>query len=949
MSAHVISIASLGPFARQSVFAGAVAAAISGIPQAVSAADFPYRSFPACQPAPGPSVPAIAIRAIASQLGYRLTAQPTAHTRQIRVRAAGAPPVICGFWRAEGARNNKRYALYFSLRGRPLYQRELAPPRLDEDQLRVRLRQQGYRRIRDIRLVRVGRRQAYTATARRRGASFQVFADPSTGQVFRAQPVNEFLSGDEARKAIVRAGFSDVENLLRGRHQNREVYTARGVKDGKRHAVMIDARNGRVLRTRVLGDAWLGEKDMRRALRSAGYRDIDNLRRRNRQGRQIYTARATRNGKRYLLIADARNGRILRTREIGGGLLSEQDMRRSLRQAGYRNIENLKRIRKNRDLLWQAEATRGGKRYSITARARDGRILRARELPAAALSRDHIIRALDRQGWVNITNVRRGRHNGAAVWLADASRKGRDHKLIVRARDGRVLQATAQPLNERQIRLALRQQGYRRIRDLERVRRGRGIFYRASARKGGQRFRLLARAADGRVVRARPDQAQLLNEQQIERRVAQAGYRDIRVLRQSGATGKPTYMVRAQRQRRIWLLIVSAKDGSIANRRMLRALRASPGQVSVALARDGYAHVENVRFVEQGGQAYYQAAGWKDGSRWRLRLDPAASRVLSRQRIGGRLSERAVERRLARAGYRDIDVLRWRPDDKAGAYLVVAWQNRSKYRLRVSAADGAVARRRKIDEQQVPVEVIRRLARLAGFHHMDDLAWQGRQGAYRGVAWQNGYRWRIWVRARDGRILRRERLGGRVSDVAVRRRLTAAGFTEVSGLRFVDNRREGYYVAVARRGDEKFRVFARAADGRPVRTVLLSRRLGKAAILQRIRAAGYERAEELDLERDKDGDYYTAFAWKNGRKYRLKVRASDGGIYWRTLLEPRASTVNIEDLLFSFRYDRHERIRFVEDAAGGHFEVIAWRAGRKYRLYLRAHDGSIYRRVTLAK
>ncbi len=197
--------------------------------------------------------------------------------------------------------------------------------------------------------------------------------------------------------------------------------------------------------------------------------------------------------------------------------------------------------------------------------------------------------------------------------------------------------------------------------------------------------------------------------------------------------------------------------------------------------------------------------------------------------------------------------------------------------------------------------------------------------------------------------MRRRRLGGRTTLALARQGLSNAGYTDITGLRFVDNRREGYFVANAERNNDKFRVIARARDGRPIRTVLLSRRLPKEDIERRILAQGYERHQNVEYVKSANDGHYEGFAWKNGLKYRLKVRGADGQIYGRTLIDPRANKAAIEDMLFNFGYDRNEQINFVEDNAGGHFEVVAWRGGRKYKLSLRANDGSIFSREQLAK
>jgi uncharacterized membrane protein YkoI len=807
-------------------------------------------------------------------------------------------------------------------------------------QMRAKLTTDGFTNIVKFRTQRRGARVFYTAEAERRGRRFSIRARASDGRYLSRDIgpalVRPVMGRFQIQVALARQGFTNISNITRGTVGGQPVFTAIATRRGQRLNIVANARTGTVIRTTPATARLLTATQLRQALARQRFSAVRKILRGSIGRRPVFTVEATRAGRRFQVVADGRTGRVINAQPLAGTVLTARQIRAVLSRRGFSRIRNLQLTRVGGTQVYVGQARRNGQAVDIVVDGRSGRVLQSQPIATGIMSPRQVVRTLRGLGWQRIRNIRLTNRGGRQMYLAVA-----------------VMSSVAQSspvLKPAQIRLALTLLGYWRVRDFQLFTRNGQQFYRLKARRNGRALRLLVRADTGAVVSSRPDGPKLLSPAQIQTRVARAGFTRIRILRQTGGSGSPTYLVRGRQAGKIWLLVVNAQNGAITNRRVLRSLVATPGDVSVVLSRLGYKHVTGIQ-VLGGNRAnqIYVARGWKDGALWRLNLNTAATRLLSRQRIGGRMNEGAIERRLIAAGYRNVDILRWRPGSRAGTYVAVAMQGQTKYRLRVNALNGSVSSRRQINQSRTPVEIIRRLARLAGFHYLTNLNWQGGQGIYRGEAWQKGYRWRIWVRARDGNIVRRQRLGGRTTLAKARQRLTAFGYSDIDALRFVDNRREGYFVGVAERNNEKFRVFARASDGRPTRTVLLSRRLSKQAVERRILADGYERHEDVEYAKGKGDGHYEGFAWKNGLKFRLKVRAADGQIFRRTLIDPRANKAAIEDTLFNFGYDRNEQIRFVEDNAGGHFEVIAWRGGRKYQLFLRAHDGTIYRREQLAK
>ncbi len=663
----------------------------------------------------------------------------------VRLNPLSFPPV----YTAVASRGGRRFSLQVHAQtGKVLGRRPAgAAAGLTKVQMTRILRSRGFRNIINMMGASIGGRRVWIAQAQRGRGRFTVVADARTGATIRTVPLPRTpLSRRQILAKLSLAGFTTIRKLVLVRRAGRPVYTAEADRAGRRVAIVVGAFSARLLASRPVGTAGpaiMTPAQLRAALRGQGFRTIRGISRGSIGRRVVYSATATRFGRRFQIVADGRTGRVINRSPIAAPILTAGQIRLALIRRGFVNVRNLVRTRVGSTLVYLGQAERRGRRLDIVVDARTARLLQAQPVTAGILTPRQILSALRALGWQRVRNLRLINRGGRQMYLADASRGGRDFKLVVRARDARVMSSVAQTaplMTPRQIRLALTLFGYWQVRDIKLINRRGRQFYQLKARRNGRALRLLVRANTGAVVSSRPDGPTLLTSSQISASVAQAGYRRIRVLRQTGGSGRPTFIVRGQKGGKIWLLVVSAVSGNILNRRVLRSLQASPGDISVALSRWGYAHVSNVQLINAAGRRLYFARGWKDGALWRVGINLAGTRVLSRQRIGGRMNEAAVEQRLVRAGYRKVDILRWRPGSRAGTYAAVAWQGQVKYRLRVNALDGNVMSRRQINQSQTPVEIIRRLARLAGFHYLNRLTWLGSQGVYRGEAWRKGYR-----------------------------------------------------------------------------------------------------------------------------------------------------------------------------------------------------------------
>lgn len=134
--------------------------------------------------------------------------------------------------------------------------------------------------------------------------------------------------------------------------------------------------------------------------------------------------------------------------------LSPAQIQRRLYRAGYRRVSGVRYTVVNGDDFYRAYAWRNGRRYQLHVSDENGRVIR-----------HQVVRG-------------RGIHRG--------QRYGRDHRL-----------------DRRDVRRRLRAYGYRRIRNIQFVDRGRRDFYRATAWKYGHKYRVRVSDETGRLIASR--------------------------------------------------------------------------------------------------------------------------------------------------------------------------------------------------------------------------------------------------------------------------------------------------------------------------------------------------------------------------------------------------------------------------------------------------------------
>lgn len=135
--------------------------------------------------------------------------------------------------------------------------------------------------------------------------------------------------------------------------------------------------NDRYRDNRSYGDKYtrLSQRDVRRVLRSRGFERIRKIDYRSR--REAYVAFAeNRRGRDVRVVVDAFNGRVIDVDRVGKGRyrLSAKEVRRSLRDRGFRDIRGID-FRPKRE-VWVARAeNRRGRDVRVVVDARNGRIL----------------------------------------------------------------------------------------------------------------------------------------------------------------------------------------------------------------------------------------------------------------------------------------------------------------------------------------------------------------------------------------------------------------------------------------------------------------------------------------------------------------------------------------------------------------------------------------------
>lgn len=205
------------------------------------------------------------------------------------------------------------------------------------------------------------------------------------------------------------------------------------------------------------------------SIHDAGYERVYNIRREG----DSYVARAERGGRVYDVQANATTGRIVAANEVGqsttrrpssgestrgastrsntSGMMSEQQVRNRLRQAGYSQVTSMQRQGDD----YQAQARWGSATYDVRVDGRTGRIISSNQSssssqsgsqsggsattgsPAAGMSEGQIRNALQTEGYSQISSLRR---EGSA-YTAQAQRNGQSMTVRIDAQSGRIIEA----------------------------------------------------------------------------------------------------------------------------------------------------------------------------------------------------------------------------------------------------------------------------------------------------------------------------------------------------------------------------------------------------------------------------------------------------------------------------------------------------------------------------
>ncbi len=132
-------------------------------------------------------------------------------------------------------------------------------------QVRQTLQRAGYRRVADIRYVRVGPRQDfYRATAWMKGRQYRLRVSDETGRIIArtfvqarynpAYPQARVRGVDriEVRQSLIRQGYSRITNIRFNGEVHDDHFVAEAWKNGRHYRLKIDDDNGRILaRTRI--------------------------------------------------------------------------------------------------------------------------------------------------------------------------------------------------------------------------------------------------------------------------------------------------------------------------------------------------------------------------------------------------------------------------------------------------------------------------------------------------------------------------------------------------------------------------------------------------------------------------------------------------------------------------------------------------------------------------
>ncbi len=296
----------------------------------------------------------------------------------------------------------------------------------------------------------------------------------------------------------------------------------------------------------------------------------------------IIRALGVKSGTRYAIYFNGKGQRFGR-RSLGpapggggggaaGTILTPAQIRGRLTGPGFTRITNVRRGGTAANPIYTAEASRGTRRFKLRLNGKTGAITGATPMAATLLTPAQIRSVLARRGLTKIRNVRRGGTAANPIYTAEGDRGARSFRVTVNGKTGRILKAdpiasVPKLVTEAQFRAAVRRRGYTNLTKFRKsTHRGRPIHI-IEANKGGQRFRVTARA-DGAggfigINRLGPVKAKELTEAQVRVRIRAQGWTNIQKLKRFGPPGGHVYIGEASKGGKRFKIRANAKNGSV--------------------------------------------------------------------------------------------------------------------------------------------------------------------------------------------------------------------------------------------------------------------------------------------------------------------------------------------------------------------------------------------------
>ena len=308
-------------------------------------------------------------------------------------------------WVGEAERRGQRFQILADGKtGRLTNSRRIGPvatPGLTLAQMRAKLVAAGYKNIVKLAKRKFGTRTLYSGEAERRGRRFSIIARVNDGRILRQRDIGPagggtagatILTPAQVRARLSSQGFNPIHKITKLGPRNAGDYQVEADRAGSRWIMNVKAATGNIWFRKRLGPATtppaknLTVAQMRAKLRTDGFLNIKNFRTQRRGARIFYTAEAERAGRRFQIVARASDGKY-NARNVGPAPtpttnLTAAQMRAKLTADGFTKIVKFRSQRRGARVFYTAEAERAGRRFSILARASDGKY-RSRDIGPA--------------------------------------------------------------------------------------------------------------------------------------------------------------------------------------------------------------------------------------------------------------------------------------------------------------------------------------------------------------------------------------------------------------------------------------------------------------------------------------------------------------------------------------------------------------------------------------